>query len=106
METVKAGTTRVELLKLFTEEGGLQNPSERTYVYCHCPSIKSMLKFAPSSNQNGVTQTTWSKPHILTLRGGRDNPMQQPAARTAAGTNFETTKALTEQLDNVINRRE
>jgi hypothetical protein len=52
METVKAGTTRTKLLKIFTEEGGLSNPSQRTYVYHHCPYIKVDVKFAPSSNQN------------------------------------------------------
>ena len=26
METVKAGTTRAELLRIFTEEGGISNP--------------------------------------------------------------------------------
>jgi hypothetical protein len=52
IETVKAGATRAELLKIFTEEGGLSNPSQRTYVYRHCPYIKVDVKFAPSSNQN------------------------------------------------------
>ena len=40
METVKAGKTRAELLTIFTEEGGISNPSQRTYVYRHCPYIK------------------------------------------------------------------
>jgi hypothetical protein len=43
---IKVGQTRSDLLKLFTIEGGLSWPSQRTYVYRHCPYIKVDVKFA------------------------------------------------------------
>jgi hypothetical protein len=49
MQRVKLGSTRFELLKVFTTEGGLSNASQRTYVYRHCPYIKVDVKFAASN---------------------------------------------------------
>ena len=44
IQTVKVGTTRSELMKVFTTEGGLEfkneTTSRRTYVYRKCPYIK------------------------------------------------------------------
>jgi hypothetical protein len=45
-QTVRVGDTRADLLKIFTEEGGLSNPSQRTYVYRRCLHIKVAVKFA------------------------------------------------------------
>jgi hypothetical protein len=49
MQTIKIGTTRSELMKVFTTEGGLSTTSQRTYVYRQCPYIKVDVKFAASS---------------------------------------------------------
>jgi hypothetical protein len=37
MQGIKLGSTQAELLTVFTTEGGLSTPSQRTYVYRHCP---------------------------------------------------------------------
>lgn len=49
VQTVKVGMTRGDLVKVFTVEGGLSMPSQRTYVYKLCPYIKVDVKFAASS---------------------------------------------------------
>jgi len=49
VQTIKAGMTRADLMKVFTVEGGLSMPSQRTYVYKLCPYIKIDVKFAVSS---------------------------------------------------------
>ena len=49
MQTIKAGTTRSDLMKVFTTEGGLSTTSQRTYVFRQCPYIKVDVKFAASS---------------------------------------------------------
>ncbi len=49
IQGIKVGETRVELLKVFTTEGGLSTTSRRTYVYRHCPRIKVDVRFAASS---------------------------------------------------------
>jgi hypothetical protein len=46
METIKAGSTRAELLKVFGEEGGLSTALSRTYVYRDCFMIKVDVEFA------------------------------------------------------------
>lgn len=45
MKTIKAGQTRGELLKVFTEEGGISTVNNRTYVYRKCPNIKVDVQF-------------------------------------------------------------
>jgi len=45
MQTVGIGRTRAELLKVFTEEGGLSTSKARTYVYRECPYIKVDVTF-------------------------------------------------------------
>ena len=47
METIKAGMTRADLLKVFTIEGGLSTGLQRTYVYRDCPYIKVDVEFEP-----------------------------------------------------------
>jgi hypothetical protein len=47
IQTVKAGMTRADLLKVFTEEGGLSTRKWRTYAYHECPYIKVDVKFEP-----------------------------------------------------------
>lgn len=54
MQTIKVGMTRAELLKVFSEEGGLSNRLQRRYAYRDCPYIKVDVKFeavgAPDDN--------------------------------------------------------
>src|SRR5882724_4369294 len=47
METIKLGTTRGELLKVFTEEGGLSTGLHQTYVYKQCQYFKVDVEFRP-----------------------------------------------------------
>lgn len=47
METIKVGMTRADLLKVFTEEGGLSTRTQRQYVYRECPYIKVAVEFEP-----------------------------------------------------------
>ena len=48
MQTIKVGMTRMDLLKVFKEEGGLSTVSSRTYAYKHCPYIKVDAEFEPT----------------------------------------------------------
>ena len=43
------GSTRTDLLKVFTTEGGLSQPMRRTFVHRQCPYIKVDVEFTPSS---------------------------------------------------------
>lgn len=45
IETVKVGMTRLELLKVFKEEGGISTRTWRRYVYRECPYIKVDVEF-------------------------------------------------------------
>jgi hypothetical protein len=47
MGTIKIGMTRADLLKVFTEEGGLSTRTQRQYVYRECPYIKMAVEFEP-----------------------------------------------------------
>jgi len=51
MQTIKPGMTRADLLKVFTEEGGLSTAAQRTYVYQECPYIKVDVKFDAPMHQ-------------------------------------------------------
>ena len=57
MSTVKPGMTRNDLLKVFTTEGGLSTPLQRTYVSRECPYFKVDVEFEaagrPARDQNG-----------------------------------------------------
>ena len=54
MQTVKAGTTRAELLKVFAEEGGISTRTQRTYVYRECRYIKVDVEFEPAGDAENV----------------------------------------------------
>lgn len=45
IQTIKAGMTRRDLLKLFTVEGGQSNRTTRTYVFRECHYIKVDVAF-------------------------------------------------------------
>jgi hypothetical protein len=45
METIKAGMTRENLLKVFTTEGGLSTGLRRTFVSRDCPYFKVDVEF-------------------------------------------------------------
>lgn len=47
IETVKVGVTRVDLLRVFKEEGGISTRTWRRYVYRDCPYIKVDVEFEP-----------------------------------------------------------
>ena len=44
---ITPGTTRAELLKVFTTEGGLSTATWRTFAHRRCPYIKVDVEFAP-----------------------------------------------------------
>jgi hypothetical protein len=45
METIKPGMTRGDLMKVFTTEGGLSQPLERTFVSRECKYFKVHVTF-------------------------------------------------------------
>jgi hypothetical protein len=45
IQALKPGMTREDLLKIFTEEGGLSNRFQRRYAHRACPYIKVDVKF-------------------------------------------------------------
>jgi hypothetical protein len=47
MQTVKAGMTRGDLLKVFTEEGGPSTRTQQTYAYRGCQYFKVDVRFEP-----------------------------------------------------------
>jgi hypothetical protein len=53
MQTVKVGMTRGDLLKVFTEEGGLSTRTQQTYVYRGCPYFKVDVGFEPVGDLRG-----------------------------------------------------
>ncbi len=56
IQTVKAGMTRDQLLRVFTTEGGLSNRITRTYVYHKCPYIKVDVQFKPVGNEGNLLE--------------------------------------------------
>ena len=50
METIKVGMTRADLLRVFTEEGGLSTRTWQRYVFRECPYIKVDVEFEPMGN--------------------------------------------------------
>jgi hypothetical protein len=48
------GTTRAELLKTFTTEGGLSNAKQRTYAHRRCPYIKIDVEFKLADSNQGA----------------------------------------------------
>ena len=55
---IKIGMTRADLLKIFTTEGGLSTPFNRTYVYRECPYIKVDVEFEPVGRRNAEGRVT------------------------------------------------
>jgi hypothetical protein len=71
IQTIKPGATRKDLLRLFTEGGGVSTRNHRTFVYKQCPYIKVDVEFAPVGNEdNGFTElpddqiSTISRPYL------------------------------------------
>ena len=70
--TLKPGMTRADLLKVFTTEGGVSTPLQRTYVHRRCQWVKVDVEFAPSGPTQGAplegratdTITKISKPYL------------------------------------------
>jgi hypothetical protein len=50
IDKIKPGMRRRDLLKIFTTEGGLSFPWQRTYVYIECPYIKVDVRFKASND--------------------------------------------------------
>ena len=68
---ITPGTTRAELLKVFTTEGGLSTATQRNFVHRRCPYIKVDVEFVPSDpKQNALeerptdTISKISKPYL------------------------------------------
>jgi hypothetical protein len=53
METIKVGMTRTDLLKVFTEEGGLSSRESRTYGYRECRYFKVDVEFRSVERPGG-----------------------------------------------------
>ncbi len=45
MQTIRPGKTRLDLLKVFTTEGGISTPLQRTFVSRDCPYFKVDVAF-------------------------------------------------------------
>jgi hypothetical protein len=55
---IQPGMTRKDLLRVFTEEGGLSTRTQRIYVLKGCPWIKVDVEFAPVGEaQNGLIES-------------------------------------------------
>jgi len=70
-QKITVGTTRAELMKVFTIEGGLSTAAHRTFVHRHCPYIKVDVDFTLSDpKQPGLeerptdTVSKISKPYL------------------------------------------
>ena len=62
IESVKVGMTRVDLLKVFKEEGGISTRTWRRYAYRDCPYIKVDVEFEPVGElENKVSQSQKDK---------------------------------------------
>ena len=54
---IAPGTTRAELLKVFTTEGGISTATRRTFAHRLCPYIKVDVEFIPSEpKQNALEE--------------------------------------------------
>lgn len=53
-QQIKPGSTRADLLKVFTTEGGISNARQRTYVHRHCPYIKVDVRFNLTDEKQSV----------------------------------------------------
>ena len=61
IETVKVGMTRGDLLKVFTEEGGISTRTWRRYVYRECRYIKVDVEFEPIGATENPAQSAGDK---------------------------------------------
>ena len=62
IESVKVGMTRLDLLRVFKEEGGLSNRTQRRYVYRDCSYIKVDVEFEPVGEpENKLSQSPRDK---------------------------------------------
>jgi hypothetical protein len=62
IESVKVGMTRVEILRVFKEEGGISTRTWRRYAYRDCPYIKVDFEFEPVGEpENKVSQSPRDK---------------------------------------------
>ena len=80
MQTVKVGMTRIELLKLFTTEGGVWTPLQRTYVSRDCPYFKVDVRFR-AFGQPG----TDSEGRMIAIEDARDQIVQMSRFYVAFG---------------------
>ncbi len=58
IQKIKIGMTRADLLKMFTTEGGLSTPFDRTYVYRDCTYIKVDIEFEPVGKRDAQGRVT------------------------------------------------
>ena len=71
IQSLKTGMTRADLLKVFTEEGGISSRIQQTFVYRRSPYIKVDVTFqiqeandALSGDKNTDVITSISKPYL------------------------------------------
>ena len=67
METIKVGMTRADLLKVFSEEGGLSTRKWRQYVYQKCPYFKVKVEFEPVGEPEGPNSMESSKDRVVKI---------------------------------------
>jgi hypothetical protein len=70
-KAITAGTTRADLMKVFTTEGGLSNAKHRIFVHRRCPYIKVAVNFTLSDAKQDAaverptdTVSKISKPYL------------------------------------------
>jgi hypothetical protein len=62
IEGVKVGMTRLDLLRVFKEEGGISTRTWRRYAYRDCPYIKIDVEFEPVGEpENKMNQSPKDK---------------------------------------------
>jgi len=70
METIKVGSTRRDLLAVFTTEGGLSTGLQRTYVYRECSMFKVDVEFQavgrPARDTEGRVTLIESQDDVIT----------------------------------------
>ena len=55
VQSVKAGMTRGELLKVFAEQGGIRTRTRERFVYSKCQLIQVVVEFEPADSDAGAT---------------------------------------------------
>ena len=64
---VKVGMMRLDLLRLFKEEGGISNRTWRRYVYRNCPYIKVDVEFEPVGESENKVMNQSAKDKIIKI---------------------------------------